>query len=93
MLTDMTNVVESSPTVGEKALVHALDWTKPACATRYALKYVDMLIVPLIEFTIGSEVSVKIGTSPEFGGTSANASVASGRSRCKTEVSASSPST
>ena len=52
-----------------------------------------MLIVPFIEFTIGSDVSEKIGTRPEFGATSKKASVASGRSRCKTEVSASSPST
>ena len=95
MLTDMTSVVVSSPTVGgmEADCLHCVALIAPTCGTRYALKYVDMLMVPRIELTIGSEVTVKIGTSPVFGSTSANATVASGRARCNTDDSASSPST
>ena len=80
MLTDMARVVVSSSPGGEvKTLdVHVVGCIAAAIGTMYALKYVDMFIVPFIGLVNGGDVNWNISIGPPPGFTSLKPSVASG---------------
>jgi hypothetical protein len=62
MLTNIVSVVESSSPGGDviRLDVHVVGWTAAAMGTIYALKYVDIFMVPFIELTNGGDVNSNI---------------------------------